>query len=354
MSVTQKEIANSLGLSQSMVARALKGYPSIAKSTHDKVLATAERMGYTAYSNQSARALIAQRYGKRAATGIIAVILPGAKGDEEVSRFAPYFDGFLNGIERQADDANLDVFLCARRNYRLPRLVQERGVDGILSMLLETRQDEERLNAIQELGLPLVTLDCQWNNCASVMPDSLDGIAKAVEHLVKLGHRRIAYLGFTEETSEYTRESVSDCRLKSFHDAMSRWNQPVDPDSIDTLAKTQSMPEAARAVQRLLRRNGRFTALVCYNDLMAMGAMEQLQAAGIRVPEDVSITGFDDISTEHGCLPALTSVRFSRSDMGRRAVLLLQELIDAEPNKSIQERFPVELVVRDSTAPANT
>src|SRR5262249_41880083 len=158
--------------------------------------------------------------------------------------------------------------------------------------------------------------------------DSRDGIARAVEHLVKLGHRHIAYLGFTEEPGQGGRESAPTCRLKSFHDAMTRWNLPVEAGNVETRAKTQSMPEAARAVERLLRRGRRFTALVCYNDLMAMGAMEQLQASGIGVPEEVSVTGFDDISTEHGCRPALTSVRFSRSDMGRRAVLLLQELVD--------------------------
>ena len=103
------------------------------------------------------------------------------------------------------------------------------------------------------------------------------------------------------------------------------------------------------AMNSLLERREKFSAVVCYHDLFAIGAIKALKAAGLRVPEDVSVVGFDDISIEYGARPPITSVAFDREAMGRRAV---QMLCDGETGEAVQEVFPVELVVRGSTRKA--
>jgi len=274
-------------------------------------------------------------------TGIIAVITPGYLG--EPLHNAPFFSSLLDGIELGADRADLDIYLARPRQSRgVPLLIQDRGVDGVICI-----QPNAAITAIcSTLNLAAVTLFDHGENIHGIEPDQQDGMRKAVKYLVELGHRRIAYLG-----QELTFSSSID-RFEGYRQGLRE--QDIEEDASLCEATLTTITFAADGLDRLLSRQPSFSALVCYNDAIAMSAVRRLQEHGFRVPQDVNVVGFDDISTQYNFAPALTSIHFDGTAMGYRAVEMLSELAADMPKAPTQwrhELFPVELRVRESTAP---
>ena len=190
MPVTQKQIALELGVSWSLVTRALSDHPSVAPATRARILEAAQRLGYTEHSNRGARALIARRYGHRVKTSIIAVITP--EHSSEPLHNTPFFSALLDGIELGADTAYLDIYLARYRTSRsVPLLVQDRGVDGVICL----QPNNVITAACADLDLPNVVLFDHGQGIHGIEPDARAGMRLAVRHLAELGHRRIAYLG---------------------------------------------------------------------------------------------------------------------------------------------------------------
>jgi len=194
------------------------------------------------------------------------------------------------------------------------------------------------------------------NQRPAISPDNVLGARLAVEHLLNLGHRRIAFLAM-KPGSPALRQ-----RMQGYREALTAAGIAMRPELVEELI--DPCEEAgAEGMTRLLAREN-FTGLVCYNDLVAMGAMDVARAAGIRVPEDLSVVGFDDVSEAYHYEVPLTTLRFDRMHMGRRAVELVYEIRSGLVDESGFDAFtadeivpgseilPVELVVRGSTGPA--
>ena len=347
MSVTQKIIAERMGVSRQLVGLALNGNPSVSEETRERIRKLAEELGYDLYSNRDARALIAKRYNGRAATGIIAVMIPSFK--ETPLRNMPFFAPYLDGIEIQASELGLDILICSPRSGQIPRPISQQAVDGIVCLAAEPKL----VRAVKAVGLPTISLGRQMSFCPSVVVEDSGGTALATEHLFSLGHRALAYIGHATDVA------VGRERLKGFCDTHAKNGlQPLDTN-IEATVTLQISSAGAEAMERILSRNesfqrmGRpdFTGLICYNDTLAMGAIRAALNRGLRVPEDLSVTGFDDISTQYEFQPAITSVAFPRAEMGRRALNLLQELNNKEqPRSKSANRFSVSLSIRESTA----
>jgi DNA-binding LacI/PurR family transcriptional regulator len=349
MAITQRELANRLGMSRQIVGHALNGHPRVAEETRRKVLKAAEQYGYTAQSNHEARALIARRYGKRVRHDMIAVMMAMGKHPGGLMRDMPYYAPVFHGIEEEAANRNVDVALHTFRLNYLPRYIREKRVDGVIAFA----STPERNQGLYEEGIPLLTIGTHGEHSSSILADDYRGISLTTQHLIELGHRRIAYLG------QGTNFEIGAERLRAFRDSMRSRGLKVPKELIEATLLQPFAANGNDGMKRLWRRTKNFTAVVCYNDNIAMGAIEFLQSAGIHVPQEVSVTGFDDVSCEYQFRPTLTSVSFDRRAMGRRAVAVFYELLEKMSADNTgaapplhHEVFPVQLVVRESTCAA--
>lgn len=339
MKVTQAHIAKQVGVSRQLVSFALNGVTSeVSPEMRDKIIQTAQRLGYSSHSNQAARSLAARRNRKSSKTGAIALILPQAQGQS--IRSIPFFVPWMDGVESAA--AQHDLVLCllySRPDQPLPRLLRERGVDG---MVCADRPDSR----LVELDIPIAVLGQSYSGTYGIKIDGRDGIRQAVKHLVGLGHRKIAYLGHKPDFD------LGKDRYDGYCEALKEVGLPFDPKLSEATLIHQEEAAGSDAIRRLRARSKQFTAVVCYNDVHAMGAVRGLQALGLSVPGDISVTGFDHVSAQYGFSPALTSLAFDRFKMGQRAVECLVEKV-SNPNLTWDsELTPVHLVVGGSTAQA--
>lgn len=357
MAVTQKQIAEEVGVTQQLVALALRDHPRVAKATREKIQRVAQRLGYTNQMNRTARSMAAKRHGRRVQTGIVAAILesPGQRVEESVAG-VPYFMAMVDGIEMQAGALGLDLFLVPSREGELPWLIRDGLVDGVI--LLGAHGS---LRGLEELKLPLVTLGCEFRGIKALVPDDADGIHQVVAHLAQSGHKNIAYLGPEKWQS-------AAARRQAFCEALREYSLPVEENWIEASAEQPLVEPGFQAAQRLIGRTVTkrgtlpFSALVCHNDPLAIGVCRALQEAGFQVPQEISVTGFDDVSLQYNASPGITSVGFARLEMGRRAVDFIKAQSDAlqkqngagESNgardpETQHELFPVQLVIREST-----
>jgi len=343
VSITQKGLAEKLGISRQLVSFALNNYPGVAEETRQRVIAMAQELGYDSFANSGARALIAKRYGRRASTGIVAILLP-PKFDVPL-RDIPNFSHTLDAMEREADRRGLDVLFCRTRNGQLPRLIQSLYVDGVACV----STNPENMRRIAELGLPVLNLGLQTPGSCWISPDDRQGLVLTTQHLIARGHREIAYLGHRTEVKNAAE------RLAGYKKALKAANLPLKPERIEATVAEQIMDAGAAAMERLLSRDAQFqksgkpsfTALACYNDLLGMGAVNCLKKRGLRVPADVSVTGFDDVSSQYPNMLRLTSISYSRAEMGSRAISMICE----SPGETLAEegiRLAVSLVEHES------
>jgi LacI family transcriptional regulator len=362
MAVTQKQIAEKLNISSSLVARALKGHTEVALSTRQRVEAMAKEMGYSADTNREARTLAAMRYGRSIRKGIIAVgLLPIEYG---APRYVPYYIPFLNAVEEEAARRGFDVYLCPSRRDEIPRIIRERGVDGVISMGYVPSQ----LREIQSLDIPILTLHEEREGAHSALANEYQGTRQLTEHLVSLGHRHIAFVGAPGLIG-------SGPRLNAFLEVLSEYGLHTPPEWIiaDIWMSTPTADAYCRGCgnrcsactgwQTLLERSGGrdaegklpFTAVICHNDATAMGVIDHAQQDGVDIPGELSITGFDDVSLHYRFQPAITTAGFSRYEMGVQSIRLLEEtIIQIEKGESPSYHHylaPTSLVVRESTTP---
>jgi DNA-binding LacI/PurR family transcriptional regulator len=259
----------------------------------------------------------------------------------------PFFREILRGLHREIElfDSCLATYYISRTG-RLPGAILGGGVDGIICLYSATTEWE--LDKVH-VDVPVVRLGgatTKWN----LRPDDYQGIYNVTRHLIGLGHRRIAFMGDLERQFAIF---AHDERLRGFRDAMQDADLDIDDDLLLHLDDPSSH-DGFIAIQAALQRGLEFSAVVCLNDLSALGAISAAEQHGRRVPGDLSVTGFDGLQRDHPPDIELTSVFFDREWMGRRAVRLIYEApacdqgVDDEPAR---ELLPVQLVRKNTTAP---
>jgi LacI family transcriptional regulator len=337
--VTQKQIAQQVGVTQQLVALALQNSPRVADATRARIWDAARQLGYSPNSNRHARVLAAKRHGTPISTDILAVIFEPLKNSPATSD--PYFMPLVDGIEIEAGRRGYDLFLMPARTTGLPWLIREGWIDGVILL-----GAHPHLYGLEELSTPVVTLGSALEGVAGLTPRDEEGAYLATRHLLHLGHRRIAYLGPGHWPS-------ATARFAGYRRALQESGLPFTEELVENTLAEPMIGEAQSAMARLLGR-ARFTGLVCHNDPVAMGAIQYATSVGLQVPRDLSVTGFDDVSEQYHFQPPLTSVAFAGIEMGRRAVQMLCEeivhLTEQETTAAGQETFPVMLKVRASTA----
>lgn len=333
---TLVDIARECGLSRATVARALSGKGYVDLDRRRLVQETAERLGYR--TSTIARALRTQR------TSSVGVLIADITN--------PIFPHIVKGIDEVVSTDDHTIFLSntdedAQKQVAVVRSLLDRQVDGLV-MVSQTLADET-LKLLQH-GPPCVFVNRRPHDGVDyVGPDNGQGINLLLAHLRGLGHRRIAYV------SGPSHSSTSRERLERFHSAMAASGLAVDERLV--FSGNYYLETGARAAASFMAVTPRPTAILAANDFVALGIVGYLQKAGIRVPEDVSVTGFDDIFDfslmEANALKVegLTTVNQPKRHLGRAAgKLLLERLKEPEaPPRSVI--LPTELRIRDTTGP---
>ena len=325
------EIARRAHVSTATVSRTLNQTGTVRPETARKVWRVAAALNY--YPNSHARALVS---GRSRLLGLIVSDITN-----------PFFPELVNSFEALATGQGYDLILTST-GYQTERMVGcvrrmlERKVDGVAIMTSE--MDLGLIKELARRGVPLVFMDVGrvGPRMSHVLIDYAHGIRQAVDHLVGLGHKRVAFIaGPLDLHSARTRR-------QAFLDGMRAHR--LAPDLKLVREGTHTAEGGQLAMAAILKNAKRPTAVVCSNDWTAIGAMHALDAAGLRVPEDVSVVGFDDIPLARYTRPPLTSVRMSAGDVGSTAFDALFRLIGGERHEGDAYQVPTRLVVRESTA----
>lgn len=335
---TLRDVAKAAGLSVTQTSRALNGHWDVAEATKVHVRKVAGEVGYI--PNLEARRLKMPDSRSEA----IGLVLPQAE-----LRFSDaFFAELLSGIVEEASRSRREVRLTSSlggADDPEPYLqaVRSRQVDGFI--LVRTLMDDPRVRLLTEMQVPFVAFGRVEGNCDfPFVDDSEDSMAAVVDHLVSLGHTRIACL------AEARRFSKAWFRLQSFRQAMASHDIEVDEDLIAEAGFHED--SGYSRTKTLLERGQPPTAVVAFNDLLAFGALTAARDAGLSVPHDLSVTGFDDIPAARYAGPGLTTLRQSASDVG---ALLCRQLFDVVDETELVERQVLlrpELIERGSTGPA--
>lgn len=341
--VNLRMLAEHLELSQTTVSLVLNNSPSaksIPAETRRRVTEAAERLNYR--PNYFARSL---RQSKSMSVGVLAPDL--SEG---------YFTRVMSGVVQELTAAHYFYFTACHDWKRelieqYPRMLVERAVDGFL--LLNTPADHI------EVPVPVVAISAHSAvaNVTNIVLDHHLAVEQALTHLTQLGHRKIAFMRGPRAIPD------SEFRWESIQQVAREIGLKIDPahviriDSAGWSMKTGYHPMAPeigfKPMQALLEKSRDFTAIFCFNDIAAIGAIRALKDAGFSVPGDVSVVGFDDIQSAAYSTPSLTTVRQPLLEMGKRgAQVLLERIANREKEYPSEIVMEPELVVRESTGPA--
>lgn len=337
MKVTIKDVAKKVGVSIATVSLVLHGNSRISPETRKKVLKAIEELGYR--PSQLARGLVMRR------TGNIGFVLT----EDHFLRTEPFYTRIFLGAEFGARDSDFFILLATipsrfSADDLMPRFILQENIDGLI---VAGKVPKTFLERLEEYHLPVAFVDYYpaQGDASAVLIDNVDGAEQAVRHLIELGHRKIAFVGGDPE-----HPSIRD-RYMGYRMALEKAGLPFVADLVITNEQATGKKSGYRAMCRLLEKNVEFTALFACNDAMAIGVMECLKKRGIKIPEQVSIVGFDDIETDAFLDPPLTTISVPKYDMGTEAMRLVQELMGGQSPKNKKILVPVKLVERNSTAP---
>lgn len=327
---TIADVASRSGVSTATVSRVLSGASAGSPTTRARVLAAAKELDYR--PSAVARALKVQ------ATRTFGLLVTDIQN--------PFFPQLVSAIEAEAVASGYGLVLCntsddpARELAALDLLI-ERRVDGI--MVASSRAQRRHAALLREIGVPVVLLNSgRVEGLPSIDTAQRRGARLAADHLLELGHRRIGHI-----SAPRTNAAAAD-RLAGARDAVRSFGEDAELFVVDGDSHVEG---GAAAASRLITI-ARCTGIVCYNDLTAIGALRGVRSAGLRVPEDVGIVGFDDIDLAAWIDPPLTTVRQPTGAMGRWAVDCLVRLATgAGPIEPASVHLEPELVVRGSTMP---
>jgi LacI family transcriptional regulator len=331
--VTMREVALKSGVSTSTVGRVVGNYGYVSEETRRKVLKAMKEIGY--YPNAIARSL------KTSRTQTIAYLVPSITN--------PFFSQIASSIEDLASSHECNLILCnagtkADKLRKITTMLLEHRVAGVIHSLPSTDALYNLVEIFQNTHIPVVTASGsrRFPEVDMVMADDVQGARDATRFLIELGHSRIALLAVKNSTTSKLRtqgyrEAFQQTRCK-LHEEYIMEGSDFGEDSGYTLMKV------------LLGRSRPPTAVIAFNDVMAVGATRAIEEEGLSIPEDISLVGFDDTMARL-TQPRLTSVALPMGEIGRVAIRILLDRIEGkdtgEPKKVLLRE---KLIVRDSTA----
>jgi LacI family transcriptional regulator len=329
---TLSDVARLTGVSTATVSRVLNRPSDVSPALRERVLAEIEAIGYVPHG--AARTLASQR------SSTVGAIIPTLSN--------AIFATGLQAFEQRLDESGYTLLISISEYdpdhaLRHVRSLLSRGVDGI--MLIGQSHRDEVFELIRAKNLPYVTT---WTYHPdgphpSVGFDNRLAAYRLTRYLLEIGHRDIAMIGGLSTHNDRARD-----RIAGLNDALADWNVDLPPHRL--IERAYEVAEGREALRFLMARGSRPTAVVCGNDVLAMGALFECQALGLDVPGDVSIAGFDDLPLVAHLSPPLTTMAVPSELMGRKAAEYLLAQFEGRPTPDATE-LEVGLIVRATTAP---
>ena len=329
--ITIVDVAEKAGVSLGTVSRVINADIHVAPETRERVQDVMREMGYVA--NRQARSL------KGVKTNVVGLLVPDLG--------TGYIGEIIRGIDAELGLAGYDMMLytthrtATKESNYVANLVQGM-VDGLLLVL--PRNPSDYIDTLTRRDFPFVLIDHQGNGhpCPAVGATNWQGAYNATDYLIKLGHSRIGFITGWMDLGAATE------RLEGYKSALLTHHLPIDPGLI--YEGTFFQPDGYAGANALLDLEKPPTAIFASNDAMAMGAMDAARDRGLRIPDDISVIGFDDIPQAAQVRPALTTVRQPLEQMGRVATQILLGMLKNPDKKITRLELPTELVLRSSAA----
>ena len=329
-SVTRNDVAALAGVAPSTVSYVINNGPrSVSVEAREQVLKAIAKLGY--HPSDVARSLRTRR------TQTIGLVIPDITN--------PYYGEMAQAVEEVSFEHGYTVILAhsshlPERELRYSQVLRSKQIDG--AIFLPVTPDLEPLHALQRAGIPVVVLERFVPGYPCILADEHRAGYLATQHLLELGHRRIGCIVLAGDSTS------SVARAEGYRAAL--MDAGILPDRNFVVECDYGYGAGELAARLLLQLPQRPTAVVAHNDLMAIGAMKAFTAAGLRVPADISVVGFDDITAASYVQPPLTTIAFPKRQMGKEAIEMLLRLLRSDaPMKPEVVKLSVALVVRNST-----
>jgi LacI family transcriptional regulator len=329
--ITIADVAREAGVSMMTVSRVINNKGDVSPATRQRVLQVIENLGYR--PSGIARGLATQH------TGTLGLVVPDIAN--------PFFSEVARGVENIAHAHGYNVFLCNTnedqdRELDVLNSLAEKWVDGIV--LCSSRLDNDALSEVTQSHPAVVLVNRRLAvdapGVSTVLADDLTGSRMATEHLIHTGHQGIGFLTGPPGSRS------GQWRVQGYKGTMRDAGIPISPTWMQSCSPfAEHGCEVARV---LLTTHPEITALLCYNDLVAVGALKACKENGFRVPEDVAVVGFDDIPLAALVTPSLTTCHIPRYDLGAKAVELLLKQITSFDNNSREVMLQPRLIIRSS------
>ncbi|MEL6308763.1 MAG: LacI family DNA-binding transcriptional regulator [Chloroflexota bacterium] len=333
MSVSITDIAKHLKLSNSTVSKALNGYSDVSDQTRERVMQTAQDMGYQ--PSAAARSL------RRGRTDKIGLFL-----NTSIEYVVDYLSGMIPGAVMTAQSLEMNLLIHTITDndpQHLLKVCRAGEIDGVV--LFSTHYDERTIEALIADKFPFVVMGRAISDprVSYVVPDYYAGSYEGTQYLIELGHTRIAFTTRPELTT------ANEARLQGYLDALTDAGIAHDDDLI---APTYLIEDSGtRATETFLRLQQPPTAIFAFHDLVAVNVINTLHKQGVRIPEDISVMGFDGLRAGFMTMPHMTTVAQPLADIGERVIKRVHERIENPDAEATQDTLPVELIIRGSTAP---
>lgn len=322
--VSLKDVANECKVSVATASKALNGHSDVSEATAKRIKEAAQSMGYL--PNTVARALKTHR------TNNIAVLF---SDDAQSGLTHSYFSSVLEGVRVAAETKDYDITFISNnqdsRRLSYYERCRSRGVDGIIVACVNF--DSPQIREIVYGNIPVVTIDHIFSSCTAIISDNVSGMRSLVQYAISMGHRKIAYIHGKPS-------SVTQDRLASFYRTLYENNIQV-PEHYVLEADYLDWAGAAYCTKKLLSLKDRPTCILYPDDMACIGGMNVIQREGLRIPEDISVIGYDGQQVSSILSPALTTLRQDTRRIGGAAAEKLISMIE-QPKAAIIERVVVE------------
>lgn len=349
-SITLKDIAKEAQVSIGTVSRVFNNQGNVTEEVRQRVLKVAAQLGYFSTPEQEARPYPNHRAVKE--VGFLFCTFISNEGI--ISN--PFWSHILHGAESAASKFNIKVTYRSISSLQntpdlLLTTIYEMKLGGIL---LVGPAEIDTIQLLQSTSIPLVLVDNYALRADAVLGNNFEGARAAVDYLIRMGHSQIAFIGgpLLDEKYLVNRVYTIEGRAEGYRMAFVNAGLPV-PYELHESANL-STDGGYEACKRLLACGTPFSALFCANDEMAIGALKALREANLRVPDEVSLVGFDDIDLVEHLIPALTTVRVDKEVLGSIALKRLLSLMSDPDPVSVSSILDVELVIRDSVKRLST
>lgn len=332
--VSIKDVAKEAGVSASTVSYVLnqKATETISPETTQRVMQAVERLNYV--PNLNARSLSSHK------TNLIGVVIPQTEPGKAFMFANPFYGELLSAIEYTARKNGYHLLLSGpQSNQSYTNIARNRNVDGII---IVGSYPSKQLQELHQLSVPVVLIDTYVKDPVfhTIGNDDRLGGEIATSYLIENGHRRIAFV-----SGDVSEQGVMQKRFQGYQDALKKAGIPINKDYL--YPGNVAFDYAEEVAKEMQRRGSHETAAFAAADILGVGLIKGLHRLGVRIPEDISVVGFDDLDLAQISVPSLTTIGQDISEKGKAAVQIIMDAIGGQPEKQ-ENIMPIHLVVRDS------